>query len=211
MMRIALAVAGVWALASSGAGCRGRRAPGASGEAGVTAPDAGFVESATTSSPRNLWPPSTATVASRRPLFAWRGAEGSTHDLLEVCADRDCSHPLVRRETTTPRVTLDVPIERLRAFWRVTSVLPRGEPRTGATWVIRIPPRAARTPSARAFLDGADVNGDGFADVLFSFGPNLLRGGVGFRERRRDPDVFVSPPADLPCSPAPFATAGIAV
>jgi hypothetical protein len=145
------------------------------------------------------------------PTFAWRSAEGSTRDVLEVCADRECTHPLVRRETTAARITLDAPIEGLRAFWRVTSVLPRGETRTGATWVLRIPPRAATTPSGRAFLDGADVNGDGFADVLFSLGPNVLRGGVRFRERRQDPDVFALPPPELACSVAFFATAGVAV
>jgi hypothetical protein len=172
--RAALAIA--WALASCGAGCRGTKASRGSIDAAAAPPDAAALGSPRASTPRNLWPPSTATVASRMPIFAWRSAEGST-----------------------------------RAFWRVTSVLPRGETRTGATWVLRIPPRAATTPSGRAFLDGADVNGDGFADVLFSLGPNVLRGGVRFRERRQDPDVFALPPPELACSVAFFATAGVAV
>jgi hypothetical protein len=210
MARVAVALVGAWALASCGAGCRGTRAHAGSGDAASAAPaDAAVVGSPTASAPRNLWPPSTATVASRMPMFAWRGAEGATRDVLEVCGDRDCTHALVRRETTTARITLDAPLEGLRAFWRVTSILPRGESRTGATWVVRIPPRAAATPSARAFLDGADVNGDGFADLIVSFGPNVLRGGVHFRDRRQDPDVFASPPPDLACSPAPFARAGV--
>jgi hypothetical protein len=134
--------------------------------------NAGFVRSGATcvpmaslAAPRQVWPPSTATVTSRRPAFRWALAAGTDGARVEVCRDRACATVAATFDVTG---TTGAPPANLPAgslFWRV-----RG--RSGATvgtvtstpWPLTVGALSAAVSTAWGSV--YDANGDGVGDIV---------------------------------------------
>ena len=126
--------------------------------------------------PRPVWPPSTATVTTRRPTLQWALAAGSDGARVQVCRDRACATSVTAFDAmgTTGTPAADLPTGVL--FWRL---LGRQSALTGTTpsvvWELTVPARSGAIGAAWGSV--LDANGDGVGDILA--GAPGVGGGTG--------------------------------
>jgi hypothetical protein len=106
---------------------------------------------------------------TRRVRFAWRNAAGVDGAMIDVCRDRACAtiefSVIAAGETVTPPSDLAPGYRWWRARGRRGGVTGT---RTSPVWEFYTPPRRPgfTVPPARQWGAMADVNGDGFADLV---------------------------------------------
>ena len=117
-----------------------------------------------TPAPRAIAPLSTATVTSQRPLFRWLTgpADGAQ---VDVCHDRACTSVVTTFTASGQSGAPDAPLSPGVYFWRLrgTSNGQVGS-LTSPVWEFFVGARSAPVNTSSGTV--ADVNGDGYADVL---------------------------------------------
>jgi hypothetical protein len=114
--------------------------------------------------PRPVAPLSTATVTSRRPTLRWSLVPGTTGAQVELCRDRACTTTLTTLTGATSAVpTTDLPSGVV--YWRLRGIVGADVGLVpGPTWELVVGARSAAIDTS--FGSTADVDGDGYADVL---------------------------------------------
>ncbi len=118
-----------------------------------------------TITPRPVWPPNGAAVASRRPELRWHMPSSVEAVTLEVCRDAACAQSVHRRYVSGPRATLEQDLEPGVWFWRLRGLTAgHGMAATSAVWRFRVARTRVNTTASWGAL--ADINGDGGAELV---------------------------------------------
>ncbi|MBI5516264.1 MAG: FG-GAP repeat protein [Deltaproteobacteria bacterium] len=114
--------------------------------------------------PRQVSPPNTSVVNTRRPRFRWALSQGVDGAVVEVCRDRGCNVVVTRIMATGTSAEPEVDLPPGVLFWRLLAR--RGSAqgtRRSVPWTFTAVTRNARSTTAWGTL--LDVNGDGHADL----------------------------------------------
>ena len=109
--------------------------------------------------PRPLRPLSTTMVTSRRPLLRWTDVLGTTLVTVDLCRERACTTPVHHWTATGNESRPPADLDRGAWFWRVSTGVG-----TSVTWQFSV--ATAATGEDHPWGALADVNGDGFGDVI---------------------------------------------
>jgi hypothetical protein len=147
------------------------------------------------SAPRPLAPLSTSTVTSQRPTLRWELAVGTEGARLELCRDRAMiTGCLAAEEVLADRVRPAAPLAAGWWYWRLRGVSAgRESATTSPVWQFRVGTRSADGDRDTSWGTVADVNGDGFADVIVG-APGADPGG---RTDAGTASVYLGSPAGL--------------
>jgi hypothetical protein len=117
--------------------------------------------------PRPLTPLSGQTLSIARPTFRWRLEPGSDGAAIDLCRDRACTMIEQTLVATGSSLALDVDLSAGTWYWRLRGRLGTAEGmRNSPTWAFTVGACVAGNVTAKTQI--ADVNGDGWGDLLKS-------------------------------------------
>lgn len=128
----------------------------------------------TPTNPRLIYPLSTTTVTSRRPMLHWELPAGASAVQVDLCATRACSSTIatVMLDGTATNGVPTTDLPKGIVYWRVRAMVGASSG-FSSTWEFNVGARSAATN--RSWGTILDVNGDGYADLAVG-APNAAGG-----------------------------------
>lgn len=155
-----------------------------------TAPYVPYAGACTAPAARPIGPLMGNAVSTRTPTLTWSLPNGFSAARVDVCADRPCSNVLWSADVTGTSVTVGVTLPVGMNYWRLTT-LDGSVPGAlvSPTWQFAVLGTHS-APVMRSWPNFADIEGDGYADLVYYSGTGP---GSMVQELRGSPSGIATP------------------